>query len=350
MVPDFVRERVELASMTTLELGGAARYFVDATDDATLIAALRWARGAGVRAWVLGGGSNTIVADEGFDGLVVRVRTEGERREALGDGRVRVSVAAGERWDDFVCRAVEGGLAGVECLSGIPGSVGATPIQNVGAYGQDVRETIESVRVWDPSRDALREVSADECRFAYRDSAFKDRSSDLNSCVVLEVRFVLRASGAPSVRYAELQRALEGVSAPTLAQVREAVLRARASKSMVWSADDANRRSAGSFFKNPIVSRAVADGVRARAGGASVPSWDEPDGRVKLAAGWLIERAGVTRGERHGSVGISTAHALALVHHGGGSARELLALAERIVERVRAQWGVELEREPVVLA
>lgn len=336
--------------MTTLELGGPARYFVDATDEAAVIDALQWAKAAGVRACVLGGGSNTIVPDEGFDGLVVRVRTEGERHEPLGDGRVRVSVAAGERWDDFVCRSVERGLAGLECLSGIPGSVGATPIQNVGAYGQDVSETIESVRVWDRTRAALREVSARECRFAYRDSAFKDRSSDLNSCVVLEVRFVLREGGAPSVRYAELQRALDAVADPSLTAVRQAVLRARASKSMVWSASDPNRRSAGSFFKNPIVSRAVADAVRARANGASVPAWDEPDGRVKLAAGWLIERAGFARGERHGSVGISTAHALALVHHGGGSARDLLALAEQIIERVRAQWGVELEREPVVLA
>lgn len=354
-LPAFVRENVALAPMTTLELGGAARYFVDATTEPQLIEALSWAHAQGLSVRVLAGGSNTIVTDEGCAGLVVRVSTRGERVEPLGDGRVRVSAAAGEPWDAFVGRCVRKGWGGVECLSGIPGSVGATPIQNVGAYGQDVSETIESVRVWDRRTQRERVVPAKDCRFAYRDSAFKDRKSKLNSCVVLEVSFALKERGIPRVRYSDLQIALAdaGVGEATIEDVRNAVIATRAKKSMVLREGDPNRRSAGSFFKNVIVTEAQLSAVEERIAPAdrwSLPRWVEPDGRYKLASAWLIERAGFSKGLRRGNVGLSSQHVLALVHHGGGSARELLALADEIIAKVRETWGVTLEREPVVMA
>jgi UDP-N-acetylmuramate dehydrogenase len=354
-LPAFVRENVALAPMTTLELGGSARYFVDATTEPMLIEALEWAHAKGLSVRILAGGSNTIVTDAGCAGLVVRVSTRGERVERLDDGRVRVSAAAGEPWDEFVGRCVRKGWGGLECLSGIPGSVGATPIQNVGAYGQDVSETIESVRVWDPQTRRERVVSAKDCRFAYRDSAFKDRKSRLNSCVVLEVSFVLKERGTPRVRYSELQIALAdaGVGEATIEDVRNAVIATRAKKSMVLREGDPNRRSVGSFFKNVIVTPAQFAALLERLPPAdqwSVPRWEEPDGRYKVASAWLIERAGFSKAMRRGNVGLSSQHVLALVHHGGGSAEELLALADEIIAKVREVWGVTLEREPVVMA
>lgn len=352
--PAFVRERVALAPMTTFELGGPAQFFVDAEDEDTLVAALRWARERGIACKILAGGSNTLVRDEGVEGLVLRVRTRGERVEVLDRSRVRVSVAAGEPWDEFVGRCVQRRWAGLECLSGVPGTVGATPIQNVGAYGQDVSETIERVRVWDLVTCEARWVSAEQCRFAYRDSAFKHRHDPLASSVVLEVSFALRVDGAPCVRYAELRAALqrEGVGDASLEDVRRAVLALRASKSMVLSPADENRRSAGSFFKNPILTAeafaALSGRARAEREGASVPHWVEPDGRVKVSAAWLIERSGFAKGTRRGPVGISTKHALALVHHGDGSTRALLALADEIAHKVWRAWQVSLEREPVL--
>jgi UDP-N-acetylmuramate dehydrogenase len=354
-LPAFVRENVALAPMTTLELGGAARYFVDATTEPLLIEALEWAHAEGLSVRILAGGSNTIVTDAGCAGLVVRVSTRGERVERLGDGRVRVSAAAGEPWDEFVGRCVRKGWGGVECLSGIPGTVGATPIQNVGAYGQDVSETIESVRVWDRRARRVRVVSAKDCRFAYRDSAFKDRGSKLNSCVVMEVSFVLQERGIPRVRYSDLQVALAeaAVGEATIEDVRNAVMATRAKKSMVLREADPNRRSVGSFFKNVIVTEAQMSALLERLAPAdrwSIPRWQEPDGRFKLASAWLIERAGFSKGMRRGNVGLSSQHVLAIVHHGGGSADELLAFADEIVAKVREVWGVTLEREPVVMA
>jgi UDP-N-acetylmuramate dehydrogenase len=353
-LPSFVRENVALAPMTTLELGGSARYFVDATTEQTLIDALQWAHGQKLTVRILAGGSNTIVTDAGCTGLVVRVRTRGERVERVGKGSVRVSVAAGEPWDEFVGRCVRQGWGGLECLSGIPGTVGATPIQNVGAYGQDVSERIESVRVWDGHMRRERVVSAKECRFGYRDSAFKDRRSDLNSCVVLEVTFVLEEKGRARVRYQELQLALDeaGIDQPTIGDVRNAVLATRAKKSMVLREGDPNRRSVGSFFKNVIVTPAQFSRIMEKVPvheRTAVPHWQELDGRFKIASAWLIERAGFSKAMRRGHVGISSRHVLALVHHGGGSATELLALADEIVAKVREVWGVTLEREPVVM-
>ncbi|MEM9069754.1 MAG: UDP-N-acetylmuramate dehydrogenase [Myxococcota bacterium] len=343
---DDLRRDVPLAPRTTLELGGPAEFFLEARDPAQLNAAIRWARAEGHAITFLGGGSNVVVADEGVHGLVISIGWRGI--EALGDGRLKVQ--GGEDWDAFVARAVNDNLAGVECLAGIPGLVGATPIQNVGAYGQDVSQCIEEVRVLDLETLEVAAFSNEACDFAYRDSFFKRNPGRY---VVTDVTFALQPGGPPTIRYAELQRNVD-VDA-SIAEVRETILRLRRRKSMVLDPEDPNRRSAGSFFTNPIVQADVAEALvrRAHAEGIvsepnDVPRW--PAGtRTKLAAGWLIERAGFEKGTRRENVGLSSKHALALVHHGGGSTRELLAFADEIRERVRARFGVVLEREPRLL-
>ena len=347
-----VRDDVPLAPLTTLELGGRARHFVEATDDeATILAAsLAWGRARGVPALVLGGGSNVVVGDGGFDGLVIHLASRGLAFVDAGD-EVRVTAAAGEPWDAFVAETVARGLAGLECLSGIPGLVGATPIQNVGAYGQEVAETIRSVRVADRRDGSIVELAPAECAFGYRDSAFR-RVPDRH--VVLDVTFGLRPGGAPTLRYRELAEALSADTPPTLASTRQTVLALRRRKSMVLDAADPNRRSVGSFFTNPVVAADVAERLAARAAAdrivsaaADVPRWPAGPGRVKLSAGWLIEHAGIARGERSGAVGVSTNHALALVHHGGGTTADLVALARRVRDAVTAHFGVTLLPEPI---
>lgn len=351
-----IQNQVPLAPYCTLELGGSARHFVEVHDEAELREALRWAAARALPVAVLGGGSNVVFSDAGFAGLVVRVASRGiETREAKGI--VQVTVAAGEPWDALVERAVEAGWAGIECLSGIPGTVGATPIQNVGAYGQEVSETIIAVRVLDRDTLEARTIGPEECAFAYRDSAFKHSGSRLSRAVVVSVTFALRPGGAPALRYPELCRALSAASArPSLAQVRSTVIALRRAKSMVLDPHDHNRRSAGSFFTNPVLTPAEADEVvrRAMAFGmishpSEVPRFAAGDGRVKLPAAWLIERAGFCKGAREGAVGLSTRHALALVHHGGGTSAELLAFAQRIQARVHECFGVKLIMEPVLL-
>jgi UDP-N-acetylmuramate dehydrogenase len=348
----IVRDDVPLAPLTTLELGGRARHYVEAADDATILAALAWATARGEAALVFGGGSNLVVADGGFDGLVIHVATRG-RAYAYAGAEVRVTAAAGEPWDELVADTVARGLAGLECLSGIPGLTGATPIQNVGAYGQEVADTIRSVRVFDRRDEIVLELPPSECAFGYRDSAFR-RAPERH--VVLGVTFGLRANGAPTLRYRELADALAGTSAPTLAATRDAVLALRRRKSMVIDAADPNRRSVGSFFTNPIVTadvaerlaaRAVADGVVAAA--SDVPRWPVGPGHVKLSAGWLIERSGIARGLRRGAVGVSSAHALALVHHGGGSTAELLSFAHDVRDEVRTRFDITLVPEPILV-
>jgi UDP-N-acetylmuramate dehydrogenase len=341
-----IRDGVPLAPFTTLELGGPARHFVDAPDEAAVVEALRWADGRKLPVAILGGGSNMVVSDAGFDGLVVRIATRGLRFELSG-GDAEVTAAAGQPWDALVAESVGRGLGGLECLSGIPGLVGATPIQNVGAYGQEVAETIRSVRVLERGTWQTRQLSPEACGFGYRDSNFK---REPNRFVVLAVTFGLMPGAAPSLRYRELAESLAGAgqAAPTLGDARARVLALRAGKSMLAIAGDPNRRSVGSFFTNPIVEATAAEAVVVRAGdeGARMPRWPAENGRVKLSAGWLIERAGVAKGLRRGSVGVSTAHALALVHHGGGTTAALIALAREIREAVRMRFGVTLVPEP----
>jgi len=330
-----------LAELTTLRLGGPARRHVEARTEAEIVAAVREAREPLL---VLAGGSNVVVADEGFPGTVVHVLTLGvERRGAT------VVAQAGEPWDPFVARCVADELAGVECLSGIPGSVGATPIQNVGAYGQEVSETVQRVRAYDRRADEVVELDNAACGFAYRTSVFK-RTPD--RWVVLAVTFALEEDPlSRPLRYVELARALGvpvGARAP-LADVRAAVLELRRRKGMVVDDDDPDSVSVGSFFTNPILTPEAFAALERRVGPeARIPRFPEPDGRIKTSAAWLIERAGFARG--HGDplrVAISSKHTLALTNRGAGTTRELVGLAREIADGVRERFGVELEPEPV---
>jgi UDP-N-acetylmuramate dehydrogenase len=326
----------ELASLTTLRLGGPAGSLVACSTQDELIEAVR----SDEPVLVLAGGSNVVVADEGFPGLVARVETRGIERAAD-----RLIVEAGEPWDDLVALTVSEGLAGFECLSGIPGSTGATPIQNVGAYGQEVSATVRSVRVLDRAQGRVEELSPERCGFGYRTSVFKYSDRHL----VLAVTFELERSelSAP-IRYPELARALDvevGERAP-LAEVREAVLGLRRGKGMVVDPADPDSVSAGSFFTNPIVSEYQLAEVARRAD-APPPAFPADDGRVKTSAAWLIERAGFTKGYGDGPVGLSTKHTLALVNRGGGTTAQLVSLAREIADEVRRRFGVELRPEPV---
>ncbi len=338
-----------LGPLTTLGVGGPARWLVEAADEATVRAAWQWARHRGVPFHVLGGGSNLVVADDGVPGLVVRIGLRGvETRPARG--AVEVTAAAGEPWDPLVASVVARGWAGLECLSGIPGLVGATPIQNVGAYGQEVSETLVDLRALDTRSGRVVTLARRQCRFRYRDSLF--RSREPGRYVVLAVRYRLRPGGPPGIRYAELERALEarGVSRPALADVRQAVLAIRRAKAMVIDPADAadpDRRSCGSFFTNPVVTPAQAAKVEMLTQDPSMPRWPQPDGGVKLAAAWLIERAGFRRGHRAGPVGLSTRHALAIVAHEGCRAADVVAFARQIQEAVETRFGVRLTPEPV---
>ena len=339
-----ISERVPLAPLTTLGVGGGARWFVEAADEGTVREACAWARQRGVPLRVLGGGSNLVVADGGVDALVLRIAVRGlTHRER--DGAVELTAAAGEPWDAVVAHSIERGWAGLECLSGIPGLVGATPIQNVGAYGQEVSDTVVSVRALDTSTGEAAEIPAAGCGFAYRDSMFKRQTPA--RFVVLAVTYRLRPGGASTVSYGDVQRALAGRT-PSLAETRAAVLTIRRGKSMVLDdPSDPNRRSCGSFFLNPIVDAGQAASVTERSGDPAMPRWPQADGRVKLSAAWLIERAGFTRGERAGAVGLSTRHTLAIVAHDGARTADVLAFARRVQDGVEQRFGVRLSPEPV---
>jgi UDP-N-acetylmuramate dehydrogenase len=330
-----------------LELGGAAKYFVPVEDEAALGEALQWAADEGMPSAILGGGSNLIVPDEGYDGLVIQMAIA--EVEFGADGTVEAG--AGVPWETVVDGAVAREWAGLECLTGIPGSTGATPIQNVGAYGQEVAAVVAGVRVLRRDTHTFEELRPEDCAFGYRDSLFK-REPD--RFIVSGVRFLLRPHGRATVHYDELARSV-GADA-TLGDVRRAVLDLRRRKSMVLDPNDPNCRSAGSFFLNPIVPEAEAERVAEQAvrenlasALADVPRYPAGVGEVKLSAGWLIEKAGIAKGTRRGAIGVSTRHALALVHHGGGTTADLLAFAGEIRARVRDRFGVNLEREPRLL-
>jgi UDP-N-acetylmuramate dehydrogenase len=340
-------EGVPLGPLTTLGVGGPARWFVQATDEAGVLAALAWARDRRIPVRILGGGSNLVVADDGVDALVIQIALRGVSSREVGGG-IELTAAAGEPWDALVQMTVAQGWAGLECLSGIPGLVGATPIQNVGAYGQEVSDTVLAVRALDTESGEIASVPAPRCGFAYRDSVFK--SEQRGRWVVLAVTYRLRPGGAPTLSYADVTRHLaeRGLRAPGIGDVRQAVLAIRRAKSMVIDEQpDPNRRSCGSFFLNPILDPPQAEAVAARAGEAAMPRWPQPDGRVKLSAAWLIERAGFTRGERQGPVGLSTRHTLAIVAHDGARAADVLAFARRLQDAVQARFGVRLAPEPV---
>ena len=337
-----------LSDLTTLRLGGPAKQIIEASTETELIDAVQQADAQSEPLLVLAGGSNVVIADEGFPGTVVRLLTKGIER----DGDV-FTVQAGELWDPFVERTVRDGLAGIECLSGIPGTVGATPIQNVGAYGQEVSETITSVRVHDRNSGETRELAPEECGFTYRSSVFKRTP---NRWVVLAVTYALdRQPHSKPIRYPELAREL-GIdphdTAP-LEQVREAVLRLRRGKGMVVDPDDPDSVSAGSFFTNPILDASEFAELEQRTEaklGEKPPRFAEPDGRIKTSAAWLVERAGYARGYGDATaIALSSKHTLALTNRGAGTATQLLALAREIAGGVKAEFGVDLVPEPVLV-
>ena len=344
------REQVPLGPLTTLRIGGPARRLVSAAGEEELVEAVAAADAAGEPLLVLAGGSNVVIADEGFDGTVVHVGHGGQREAGESDGRVLLEAAAGEPWDAFVADTVAAGLAGIEALSGIPGTVGATPIQNVGAYGQEVSTTIESVRVFDRAAGQVRTLAPQECRFGYRTSAL--RGDD--SLVVLSVTFALDPAGRSPAAYEELAGAL-GVQAGEEADgalIREAVLGLRRAKGMVLDPEDHDTWSAGSFFTNPVMGEQEFAALAARAaelGISEPPRFPAGDGEVKGSAAWCIEKAGFQRGEARGAVALSGKHALALTNRGGATAAELVGFAREIAGRVEGLFGVALRPEPVLV-
>lgn len=349
-----IQENICLAPLTTLEVGGAARYFVEAATETEVADALRFAETNNRNVFILGGGSNLLVGDNGFDGLVLKLNLTGIEFRP-NNTNVSVTAGAGENWDEFVKICVERNLAGVECLSGIPGTIGATPVQNVGAYGQEVAETIGSVRVLDRQTKEIKNLTNSECKFAYRTSIFN--TTDKNQFIILSVTFNLTPGGKPNLRYADLQKYFAGSETePTLADARAAVLTIRAAKSMVISASDENRRSAGSFFKNPVVNQETFNKIEAAARklnliaqNQNVPHYPTKNGDVKIPAAWLIEKSGFTKGYAAGNVGLSTNHTLAIINRGNATAAEIIGFVEEIQTKVRATFAVELQPEPIWL-
>ena len=338
-----VLQQVPLAPLTTFNVGGPARYFVEAHDEEDVRAAVAEAQTRGWPLFVLGGGSNLVVSDAGWPGLVLKIALTGivERRDGP---HMRFDAAAGEDWDGFVAHAVARDCAGIECLSGIPGTVGGTPVQNVGAYGQEVSDTITSVRVLDTASGEFRELENRDSGFAYRASIFNTR--ERGRYIVLRVSFALTPGGAPHLEYADLKRHFAGRhSPPTLAETRDAVRTIRLGKAMLIVPGDDDCRSAGSFFKNPVLTREAFEQLPDRAG--PIPNFPARDGMIKLAAAWLVEHAGFPKGLARGPVGISRKHALAIVNRGGATAADILSLKDEIHQRVLDRFGIALQPEPV---
>jgi UDP-N-acetylmuramate dehydrogenase len=334
-----ILENISLAPLTTLGVGGPARWFVEAASEAEIAEACAWARERGVPLFVLGGGSNVLVADAGFSGLAVHVALKGVKL----DGEL-LRAAAGTMWDDCVVQSLGANCAGLECLTGIPGTVGGTPVQNVGAYGQEVASVIERVRAFDRVAQEFVEFTNAECGFAYRKSRFN--TTDRGRFVVTGVDYRLRRNGAPTLTYAELKAYFSGrEKVPSLAEVADAVRGIRKNKGMLLIEGDPDCRSAGSFFKNPPVAPEVAERVKETAPDVPMRVFPEEGGLVKIPAAWLIEQAGFRKGYTLGAAGISSKHTLALVNR-GATAREILALAEKIQAAVEVRFGIRLEMEP----
>lgn len=350
MRPRRLQADVPLAALTTLRVGGPAQWLLTATAADDVRAALQWARTGRLPVWILGGGSNVVIADAGLPGLVLQPGGQSWTATAADGAAVLVRVEAGATWDDLVAWSVAEGLGGIECLSGIPGRCGAAPMQNIGAYGQEVADVVESVEALEVATGQVRTWTRQACAFGYRDSAFKRAAGDH---VVLAMTVRLQADAAPTVRYAQVADAVQGrrldPGAVGLQAVRDVVLALRRSKAMVVDENDPDSRSCGSFFVNPIVTAATADAVAARVPqAASMPRWPL-DRDVKLSAAWLIEHSGLPRGYGDGAVGLSRKHTLALVNRGGATAADVLAFAQHVQDRVRQVTGVALEREPVLL-
>ncbi len=345
----LIQENIPLAPLTTFKVGGPARYFVEAVTEDDVRTALAFAAERQCPLFVLGGGSNLVVADEGWPGLVLKIAIPGISCQTESGSDV-FHVGAGHNWDSFVDHAVRESYVGIECLSGIPGTVGGTPIQNVGAYGQEVAETITSVRVLEIKTGQILELSNHDCGFAYRSSIFN--TTQQSRYIVLRVTYRLARHGGATIEYADLKKHFSGFpGTPSLQQVRDAVRTIRQSKAMLIVEGDADCRSAGSFFKNPVVDVAEANRIEALAHelipGNSLPRYPGENGLIKLSAAWLVEHAGVHKGYGHGPVGTSRKHTLAIVNRGGATANDIVALKDEIQGRVLHVWGVMLRPEPV---
>ena len=339
-----IQEKVPLAPLTTFKVGGPARWYAHAESEFEVAAAVDHARKHSLPLFILGGGSNLVVSDAGWRGLVLHVGLKGITQR--GD---HFDAAAGEDWDSFVALAVSKGYAGIECMSGIPGMIGGTPVQNVGAYGQEVRESIAAVRALDLQRGEAVDLSPEQCRFDYRRSRFN--SDEPGRFIVLRVTYKLSQNAKPTIAYADLQKyfAQREVLEPTLQQVRDAVREIRRSKAMLIVEGDPDSQSAGSFFKNPQVTPYIFQQILNKADGTPLPNWPGTNGLVKLSAAWLIEHSGFHKGFTKGPVGISSKHTLAIVNRGGANASDILALKEDIQNRVKGEFGIELTPEPVMV-
>ncbi len=344
-----ILENVALAPLTTFKVGGPARYLAEPRSATEVVEALQFARSRSLPLFVLGGGSNLVISDAGWPGLVLKVAISGiDERSSNDNGKALFDVGAGEEWDRFVARAVARNCAGIECLSGIPGSVGGTPVQNVGAYGQEVAETIISVLTLDVRDGQIRELCSEACGFQYRSSIFN--ASERGRFIILRVTYSLTPGGEPRIQYADLKKHFAGFQqSPSLTSTREAVRRIRASKAMLITPGDEDCRSAGSFFKNPVLTAGQYDELarRATAKGLQIPSYPALDAQRKVSAAWLVEYSGFSRGYRSGPVGISRKHALAIVNRGEATAADILALKDHIQQRVEELWGIQLDPEPV---
>lgn len=347
------QQNIPLAPFTTIRLGGAAQEYIACQTKEDIVSALSYAQEKSLPIHILGGGSNTIFSDKGFTGLVIHIQTKGITSQADGDG-VLLTAQAGEDWDDVVQYAIERSLTGLECMSGIPGSCGGTPFQNVGAYGAEVAQVIEYVDVLDRETKQPVRFSNKECKFAYRTSRFKDQ--DRGKYIITAVTFRLTPNKEPDIKYPELASAVQAIAEslpPTLSDVREAVLSLRTKKSMVIRPEDPNSVSCGSFFTNPIIPAMLLTEIQSRIPEQIpfYPAGSKSDGTplVKLSAAWLVEHAGFSKGTVYGNVGISENHSLAIINRGGASTNEVLLFAQDIQNAVEQKFSIVLEMEPVVV-
>lgn len=336
-----IEENIPLAQYTTFQIGGNARFFIKAETEDQVVEAFNFAEEHEFELFVLGGGSNVLISDEGFDGVVLQIALKGIEIK----GNI-VTAQAGENWDEFVAVCVENNLQGVECLSGIPGLIGGTPVQNVGAYGQEVSETITKVRVFDRKSKHILELANSDCKFAYRTSIFN--TTEKNRFIVLAVTFALEKDANPKIVYKDLKEYFAG-KRPNLVRTRAAVLEIRRAKSMVIDEEDENSKSAGSFFKNPIVAAEKIAEIAQKTGIESVPHFKMDDNKVKIPAAWLIENAGFYKGYKQERAGISTKHTLAIVNFDGANAKAIISLKNEIQTQVEKKFGISLVPEPVLI-
>ncbi|MEO6590422.1 MAG: UDP-N-acetylmuramate dehydrogenase [Pyrinomonadaceae bacterium] len=347
MIKNKLKENVSLKNLTTFKIGGAARFFVSVETVEDVIEAVTFADEYGVKIFVLGGGSNILISDNGFDGLVLQVNLKGIEIESETAENVTISAGAGEDWDEFTAFCVERNFAGIECLSGIPGFVGGTPIQNVGAYGQEVSETISAVKVFDRKSKEILNLNNEDCKFTYRSSIFN--TTNKNRFIVLSVSYLLKKNGKPKIFYKDLLQLFESKT-PSLSETREAVCGIRAEKGMLVRQGGPDSHSAGSFFKNPIISNESFQNIVEIAKTNSyenVPHFKADEKNIKLPAAWLIERSGFHKGFQKGNVGVSTKHSLALTNCGNATAKEIIELKNEIQKTVKEKFGIALKTEPI---